>query len=137
MVNGDVFSCEISARLCCRRLNSFSLSVVNCDVTIVVVVVVERRDEDDDVLRVVVGGLFSISVFTLSKLSIFKSGLTVGFASFDDVDEEVDGGLPSKSNDACVERKRIETYKVNKDRDVVIEMMFRRLWQEDVNSLDE
>lgn len=45
MVNGDVFSCEISFKFCCRRLNSVSFSVVNCDEIVVVV-----KDDDDDVL---------------------------------------------------------------------------------------
>jgi hypothetical protein len=29
IVNGDAFSCDMSVNVCCRRLNSFNLSVVN------------------------------------------------------------------------------------------------------------
>ena len=31
IVNGDAFSCDISVSVCCRTLNSLSLSIVNCD----------------------------------------------------------------------------------------------------------
>lgn len=62
----------------CRRLNSFNLSVVNCDVSF--------AD----------GGLFSTSTLTFSRHSSFKSGFRdVRLASFDDVDEDADGGLVS------------------------------------------
>lgn len=80
IVNGVAFSCVIS----CRRLYSFNLSVVNCDVPFVVVVVGS-------------GGLFSVSILTLSRHSSFKSGFTfVILASLDDVDDDDDGGLASK-----------------------------------------
>ncbi len=75
IVNGVAFSCVIS----CRRLYSFNLSVVNCDVPFVD------------------GALFSTSGLTLSRHSCFKFGFTVVIlASLDDVDDDDDGGLGSK-----------------------------------------
>jgi hypothetical protein len=71
----------MSVNVCCRRLNSFSLSVVNCD---------------DPVVVVDGGGLFSTSNLIFSLHSIFKSGFATVFASVDDVDDDVDGGLGSK-----------------------------------------
>ncbi len=78
IVNGDAFSWDMSVKVCCRRLNSFSLSLVKWDEPVAV---------DDGG-----GGLFSISTLTLSIHSIFKSG----FASVDEVDDDVDGGLASR-----------------------------------------
>ena len=78
IVNGAAFSCVMS----CRRLNSFNLSVVNCDVALVV----------DD-------GFFPRSVLTLSRFSSFKSGFpdAILLASLDDVDDGDDGRLLSKN----------------------------------------
>ncbi len=76
IVNGVAFSCVKS----CRRLYSFNLSVVNCDVLFVD------------------GGLFSASILTLSRHSSFKSGFAdVILASLDDVDDDDDGGLASEN----------------------------------------
>jgi hypothetical protein len=88
IVNGDAFSCDMSVNVCCRRLNSFNLSVVNCDEPVVVVVVVDGGGGG--------GGLFSISNFIFSLHSIFKSGLTAVFASVDEVDDDVEGGFASE-----------------------------------------
>jgi hypothetical protein len=93
IVNGDAFSCDMSVKVCCRRLNSFNLSVVNCD-NPVVVVVVDVNDDDDD-SGGGGGGLFSISNLIFSLHSIFKSGLTAAFASVDEVDDDVEGGFAS------------------------------------------
>lgn len=101
IVKGDPFSCEISFKACCRRLNSFSLSVVNCDVAVVLVVVVVVTNDEDEFVDVVIttGGLFSISIFTLSIGSCFNSALAIVFASVDDVEDDVDGGFPSNKID--------------------------------------
>jgi len=85
IVNGDAFSCDMSVNVCCRRLNSFNLSVVNCDDPVVVI------DGGSGS-----GGLFSVSNFILSLHSFFKSVLPAVFASVDEVDDDVDGGLGSK-----------------------------------------
>lgn len=85
IVSADAFSCDVSVNVCCRKLNSFNLSVVNWDGPDVVVVGGKGG-----------GGLFSISSLTLSIHSIFKSGFTTVFASADEVDDDVDGGLASK-----------------------------------------
>jgi hypothetical protein len=69
----------MSVKVCCRRLNSFNLSLVKWDETVAV-------DDGGG------GGLFSISTLTFSIHSIFKSG----FASVDEVDDDVDGGLASR-----------------------------------------
>ena len=75
MVSGAAFSSDMS----CRRLKSFNLPAVNCDVPFVG------------------GGLFSTFTLTLSSDSSFKSGFAEAlFASFDDVDEDDDAGLPSE-----------------------------------------
>jgi hypothetical protein len=63
----------------------------------------EDDDDDDDDCDVSiggagavdVGGLFSVSNLTLSICSIFKSGFAAELASFDEVDDDVDGGLAS------------------------------------------
>jgi len=75
IVNGVAFSSDVL----CRRLNSFNLPVGICDVPFVA------------------GGLFSTLTLTLSRHSSFKSGFPdVILASFDDVDDDVDGGFGSK-----------------------------------------
>ena len=89
IVSGAAFSCERSVRVCCRRLNSFSLSVVNC----------EWLAEDDVCIA---GGLFSMSVFTLSRDSVLSSG----WASFEDVEDDAEGGLASEMNRSERERGR-------------------------------
>ncbi len=77
IVNGVAFSCVIS----CRRLYSFNLSVVNCDVPFVD------------------GDLFSASILTLSTHWSFKSGFAdVILPSLDDVDDDDDGGLASEND---------------------------------------
>ena len=86
--NGDAFSCEMSVNVCCRRLNSLSLSVVSCDEEDATLCVLFDRDDGR-------GGLFSISGLTLSRHSSFRSGFTAALASVDDVDEDADG-LASK-----------------------------------------
>ena len=90
IVNGAAFSSDIS----CRRLKSFSLPVVNC------------------VAPLVVGGLFSTLTLTLSRHSSFKSGfIDVWLASFDDVDEDEDAGLPSEivsmRAQACIDENKL------------------------------
>lgn len=75
----------MSVNVCCRRLNSLSLSAVNCDDPVVV-------DNGGGG-----GGLFSISIFIFSLHSSFKSEFAAGFASVDDVDDDAEGGLPSKN----------------------------------------
>ena len=130
IVRGEAFSCDKSVKVCCRRLNSLSLSVVNCD-------------DDDDAVAATVdddaggggGGLFSISNLTLSLHSVFKSDFTVALASADEVDDDAEGGLATrkKTNDwryVCNE-VRIE-YMLSMDRDVDYEMMYQML-MEDVN----
>ncbi len=87
--NGDAFSCDMSVNVCCRRLNSFNLSVVSCDEPAVVVV-------NDGGGGGGGGGLFSISNFIFSFGSSFKSGLAAVFASADDVEDDVEGGFASK-----------------------------------------
>ena len=99
MVNGDAFSCETSR----RRLNSLSFSVVNCDVPLVN------------------GDLFSASTFTLSKHSTFKSALPAAatLASFEEVDDEVEGGLGSKRNTSLSSRSQNSMpYMSDKDHEV-------------------
>jgi hypothetical protein len=81
----------MSFNVCCRRLNSFNLSIVNCDEPVVVVVVVSDGGGGGGG-----GGLFSISNFIFSLDSIFKSGLTAVFVSFDEVDDDVEGGFASR-----------------------------------------
>ena len=83
IVSGEAFSCEMSGNFCWRRLNSFSLSVVSCDARLAVIV-----DSSGG------GGLFSISDFTLSRHSTFKSGFTA--ASVEHVEDDADGGFGSK-----------------------------------------
>ena len=137
IVNGDEFSWDASAKLCCRRLNSLSLSVVNCDVAMAVVV--DEDDEVDDAVGNTTGGLFSMSTFTFSIGSCLSSPLFRGFASFEDVEEDVDGGLASKNqwkiigfNPTIV---RMRSYKVNMDHDDGCEPMFQKSMV-DVDSLD-
>jgi len=84
IVNGVAFSCDMSVNVCCRRLNSFNLSVVNCDDP---AVVIDGGGSG--------GGLFSVSNLILSLHSFFKSVLPAVFASVDEVDDDVDGGLGS------------------------------------------
>jgi hypothetical protein len=84
IVNGIAFSCDMSVNVCCRRLNSFNLSAVNCDDPAVVIDVGGGG-----------GGLFSVSNLILSLHSFFKSVLPAVFASVDEVDDDVDGGLGS------------------------------------------
>lgn len=93
-------------RICCRILNSFNLSVVNCEVLL--------DDDIDDTTNA--GGLFSLSVFTFSTDSILSSGLT----SFEDVDDDAEGGLASKTNPIktiTFKVRKARFYKLNRDRD--------------------
>ena len=91
IVKGEAFSWDKSVKVCCRRLNSLSLSVVNCDdVAAVVATAVDDVDEGGG------GGLFSISNLIFSLHSSFKSGLTVVFTSVDEVDDDVEGGFASR-----------------------------------------
>lgn len=131
IVRGGAFSCDKSVKVCCRRLNSLSLSVVNCDDDAVAATV---DDDDDDTGGG--GGLFSISNLTLSLHSVFKSDFTVALASADEVDDDTEGGLASRKERTnhwryvCYE-VRIE-YMLSMDHDVDCVMMYQRLMK-DVN----
>jgi hypothetical protein len=131
IINGAALSCDMSVNVCCRRLNSFNLSVVNCDDPVVVVVV----DEEDGGG----GGLFSISNLIFSLHSVFKSGLAAVFASVDEVDDDVDGGFASRIKiieDFIIFFMNIFHYMASMDHDVDFVMMDQMLMR-DVKLLDE
>jgi hypothetical protein len=134
IVNGDAFSCDMSVNVCCRRLNSFNLSVVNCDGPVIVV-----DDDGGSGGGGGGGGLFSISNLILSLHSVFKSRFAAVLASVDEVDDDVDGGFASKHKNNYrffFSKMNIFNYMLNMDHDVDFVMMYQML-KVDVNLLDE